>query len=51
MSGPTAARMTVAVEVGKTVHLDTAAEGKSLEFKCHAGARAMSIEVSNRAAY
>jgi hypothetical protein len=51
VSGPTATRMAVAVEVGKTVHLDTAAEGKSLEFKCQAGARAMSIEVSNRAAY
>ena len=47
---PTAARMTIAVEVGKTAHLDTA-EGKSLEFKCQAGAQAMSIEVLQQAAY
>ena len=49
VNGLTAARMTVVVEVGKTAHLDTA-EGKSLEFKCQAGAQAMSIEVLNRAA-
>jgi len=48
-NGPTAARMTIAVEVGKTAHLDTAA-GKSLEFQCQARAQAMSIEVLNRAA-
>jgi hypothetical protein len=47
---PTAARMTIAVEVGKTAHLDTV-EGKSLEFKCQAGAQTMSIEVLHRAAY
>jgi hypothetical protein len=46
----TAARMTLAVDVGKTAHIDTA-DGKSLEFKCQAGARAMNIEVSNRAAH
>src|SRR3984893_17645677 len=33
VNGPTAARLTIAVEVGKAAHLDTA-EGKSLEFKC-----------------
>jgi hypothetical protein len=49
VNGPTAARMTIAVEVGKTAHLDTA-EGKSLEFQCQARAQAMSIEVLNRAA-
>ena len=38
VNGPTAARMTVAVEVGKVAHFDTA-EGKSLEFKCQAGRR------------
>jgi hypothetical protein len=46
VKGLTAARMTVAVEAGKAAHLDTA-EGKSLEFKCQAGAHVMSIEVSN----
>jgi hypothetical protein len=50
VNGLTATRMTVAVEVGKTAHLDAAA-GKSLDFKCQAGAQAMSIEVLNRAAY
>ena len=50
VNGPTAARLTIAVEVGKTAHLDAAA-GKSLDFKCQAGAQAMSIEVLNRAAY
>lgn len=50
VNGPTVARISVAVEVGKTAHLDTA-EGKSLEFKCKAGAQAMSIEALNRAAY
>jgi hypothetical protein len=49
VNGPTAARMTIAVEVGKTTHLDTA-EGKSIEFQCQARAQAMSIEVLNRAA-
>jgi hypothetical protein len=49
VNGPTAARMTIAVEVGKTAHLDTA-EGKSLEFQCQARAQAMSIEVLNRTA-
>ena len=49
VNGPTAARLTIAVEVGKAAHLDV--EGKSLEFKCQAGAQAMSIEVLNRAAY
>ena len=48
--GLTATRMTVAVEADKAVHLDTA-EGKSLEFKCQAGAQVMSINVSNQATY
>jgi hypothetical protein len=50
VNGLTAARMTVAVEIGKTAHLDTAA-GKSLDFKFQAGAHAMSIVVLNRAEY
>jgi len=50
VNGLTAARMTVAVEVGKVAHFDTA-EGKSLEFKCQAGAHVMSIEASNQATY
>jgi hypothetical protein len=41
-------RMTVAVEADKAVHLDTA-EGKSVEFKCQAGAQVMTINVSNQA--
>jgi hypothetical protein len=50
VNGLTATRMTVAVEAGKAAHLDTA-EGKSLAFKCQAGAQVMSIEVLNQAAY
>jgi hypothetical protein len=41
-------RMTVAVEADKAVHLDTA-EGKSVEFRCQAGAQVMTINVSNQA--
>jgi hypothetical protein len=48
VNGLTATRMTVAVDAGKSAHLATA-EGKSLDFKCQAGAHVMSIEVSNRA--
>jgi hypothetical protein len=47
VNGLTATRMTVAVESAKAAHLDTA-EGKSVEFKCQAGAHAMSIEVSDQ---
>ena len=43
-NGLAAARMTVAVEVGKAAHLDTA-EGKSVDFKCLPGGQEMSIEV------
>ena len=50
VNGLTAARMTVAVEVGKVAHFDTA-EGKSLEFNCQAGAHVMSIEASNQPTY
>jgi hypothetical protein len=50
VNGLTASRMTVAVESGKAAHLDTA-EGKSLEFKCQAGAHVMSIEVSDQATH
>ena len=50
VNGLAVTRMTVAVEVDKAVHLDTA-EGKSLEFKCQAGAQVMSIEMLKRAAY
>ena len=46
----TAARMTVAVEVGKVAQFNVA-EGKSLEFKCEAGAQAMSVDLLNRVAY
>ena len=46
----TTTRVTVAIEAGKAAHLDTA-EGKSLEFKCQAGAHVMSIEASNQATY
>jgi hypothetical protein len=42
--------MTGAVEVGKVAHFDTA-EGKSLEFKCRAGAQAMSANMLIRVAY
>ena len=49
VNGLAVTRMTVAVEADKAVHLDT--EGKSLEFKCQAGAQVMSIEVLKRAAY
>ena len=49
VNGLTAARIVVPVEVGKIAHFDTV-EGKSIEFKCLAGAQAMSIEVSNRIA-
>ncbi len=45
VNGLTAARMTVAVEGDKVAHFDTA-EGKSLEFKCQAGAQAMSVTVT-----
>ena len=38
MNGLTATRVTVAIEAGKAVHLDTV-EGKTLEFKCQGGAR------------
>jgi hypothetical protein len=48
VNGLTVTRMMVAVEADKAVHLDTA-EGKSLEFKCQAGAQVMSINVSNQA--
>ena len=48
--GKTAIRMTVAVEAGNSAHIDTVA-GKSLGFKCQAGAKSMSIEPSNLAAY
>ena len=47
VNGLTATRVTVAIEAGKAAHLDTA-EGKSLEFKCQAGAHVMSIEASNQ---
>ena len=50
VNGLAVTRMTVAVEADKAVHLDTA-EGKSLEFKCQAGAQVMSINVSNQATY
>ena len=50
VNGLTAARMTVAVEVGKVAHFDTAG-GKSLEFKCQAGAQVMSVNELNRVAY
>src|SRR5208283_2692576 len=50
VNGPMAARMTVAVEVGKVAHFDTA-EGKSLEFKCQARPHVMSIEASNQPTY
>ena len=50
VNGLTATRMTVAVESGKTAYLDTA-EGKSLEFKCQAGAQLMSIEASDQATH
>jgi len=43
-AGLAGARMTVAVEVGKAAHLDTA-EGKSVEFKCQPGGQEMSIEI------
>ena len=42
--------MTGAVEVGKVAHFDTA-EGKSVEFKCRAGAQAMSANMLIRVAY
>lgn len=42
----TAARIIVPVEVGKIAYFDTV-DGKSMEFKCLAGAQAMRIEVSN----
>jgi hypothetical protein len=48
VNGLKATRMTVPVDAGKSAHLDTA-EGKSLDFKCQAGAHVMSIEVSNQA--
>ena len=48
VNGLAVTRMTVAVEADKAVHLDTA-EGKSLEFKCQAGAQVMTINVSNQA--
>jgi hypothetical protein len=50
VNGLTATRMTVAVEPGKAAHLDTA-DGRSLEFKCNAGAHVMSIEASDQATY
>jgi hypothetical protein len=50
VNGLTATRITVAVESGKAAHLDTA-EGKSVEFKCQAGAHVMSIEVLGHGAY
>ena len=43
-NGLAAARMTVAVEVGKAAQLDTS-EGTSVEFKCQPGGQEMSIEV------
>ena len=43
-NGLAATRVTVAVEVDKAAHLDTA-EGKSLEFKCQPGGQEMSIDV------
>jgi hypothetical protein len=46
----TTIRVTVAIEAGKAAHLDTA-EGKSLEFKCQAGAHVMSIEASNQSGH
>jgi hypothetical protein len=49
VNGLTAVRMTVAVEVGKVAHFDT--EGKSLEFKCQAGAQAMIATMIIRVAY
>ena len=48
VNGLKATRMTVPVDAGKSAHLDTA-EGKSLDFKCQAGAHVMSVEVSNQA--
>jgi hypothetical protein len=50
VNGATTLRMTVAVESGKTAHFDTAA-GKGLDFKCQPGAKRMSIDVSDLAAY
>jgi hypothetical protein len=50
VNGLTATRITVAVESGKAAHLDTA-EGKSVEFKCQAGAHVMSIEALDHGAY
>jgi hypothetical protein len=44
VKGLTATRITVAVQPGKAAHLDTA-EGKSVQFKCQAGAHVMSVEV------
>ena len=43
-NGLAAARMTVAVEVGKAAQLDTS-EGTSVEFKCQPGGQEMSIDV------
>jgi hypothetical protein len=48
VNGPTATRVTVAIEAGKAAHLDTV-EGKTLEFKCQGGAHVMSVEASNQA--
>jgi hypothetical protein len=50
VNGLTATRMTVAIESGKAAHFDTA-EGKSLEFRCQSGARAMSIEALTKDSY
>jgi hypothetical protein len=50
VNGLITTRMMVAVESGKAVHLD-AADGKSLEFKCQAGAHLMSIGVSDQATH
>jgi hypothetical protein len=50
VKGLTATRITVAVHPGKAAHLDTA-EGKSVQFKCQAGAHVMSVEVLDHGAY
>lgn len=47
--GPTAVRLEVGIDSGKRARLDTA-EGKSLEFKCQAGAQSMSIEALDQVA-
>ncbi len=50
VNGLTATRITVAIVSGKAANLDTA-KGKSVQFKCQAGARVMSVEVLDHSAY